>query len=497
VYGPDRQPVAGAAVALGEPGGDERVATTDARGRFSVLDVPPGTWSIRVTSKGFLPSQGIVRVGGPGGPLEIELRSIDEGSPRAAEENPGRTALGWIERGNALLEQGRTAAARAEYEKALGVLALAERPPVLLAVARTLWLESRADESVHAIEQALIAEPTSADALGLHRTVLRELGREAEIDRFLADLPARAAAARAAAAAAEVAAAHEAPEVTEPPAIAEPPPAPTEPVPHRTGEVTLRSGESHVLASIAEVASRYGTSLDELRTTEPEALSYDLARESFDLFVPDAYRAGEAWGVVVWVSPGDRGGLRNPQARALLGERRLLWIGANRSGNRRSRYHRAALALDALHLAQRLYDVDAQRVFVAGYSGGGRMASHLAFLYAEVFRGGVCWFGVDHFAPVAVPFRPGHSWPASFPAPQGRALEELRRRGRFALVTGSRDFNRSETRAVHDALREQGFDGAAYFEIPDADHYHGLDAEWLDRALEHLELEVEARGRRP
>ena len=54
-------------------------------------------------------------------------------------------------------------------------------------------------------------------------------------------------------------------------------------------------------------------------------------------------------------------------------------------------------------------------------------------------------------------------------------------------MTGERDFNRSETRAVHAAWRGERIRGAEYFEIPLADHYHGLDAQWLARALDHLE----------
>jgi dienelactone hydrolase len=479
VRGPDGAPFAGATVTVEVAEGDERSTTTDRKGRFALLDVPAGTRPIRVTAPGHLPSEGFVRAGASASTeLEIELRSLEEGSPRFAEADPRATVHGWIERGNALLEQGRPGAARAEYEKALGILAGAERVPVLGAVARTYWLEGRRDDSVRAMEEALVADPSSGEARRLYETTLRELGREEHGERFLADLP-RLAAAAAGARPSETPAA--APAVVQEPIEVAPP------VAQRTGAATVHALERHPLANVEEMARRYGVTVAALRGEAPGALAHDLANESFDLFVPESYRPGDPWGVVVWVSPGERGGVRKEEVRALLAERRLLWVGANGAGNRRSRFDRAALALDALHLASGLYDVDPERVFVAGYSGGGRMASQLAFLFSDVFQGGVSWFGVDYYEPIAVPYRPGYHFPAGFPPPADRELERLRRHGRLALVTGERDFNRSETRKVFETLRADGFRGAEYFEIPGADHYHGLDAEWLGRALAHLE----------
>jgi predicted esterase len=329
---------------------------------------------------------------------------------------------------------------------------------------------------VRALEQALVADPQPAEARRLYLAVMDELGRGDEAGRFLADLPRLAAeAARA-------------PPPEGPPAApGAPPPAPVAPAAHRTGELTVHGVERSPLSAAEQIAAHFGIARDAIRDEHPRALEYRIEDESFDLYVPESYRAGEAWGVLVWVSPGDRGGLRSPAVRDLLATRRLLWIGANASSNRRARFDRAGLALDALHLARTFYDIDPERVFVAGYSGGGRMASQLAFLFPEVFRGAVCWFGVDHFRPLPVPYRPGYHFPPGFPVPSDERLSTVRRHSRFALVTGQRDFNRSETRAVHAAWLQERIRGTAYFEIPDADHYHGLDAGWLARALDHVD----------
>lgn len=157
-------------------------------------------------------------------------------------------------------------------------------------------------------------------------------------------------------------------------------------------------------------------------------------------------------------------------------------MGANRAGNVRQLLDRWRLALDAAAGTARLLVVDPRRVYVAGYSGGGRVASHLGSAFPEVFRGTLCWFGVDHFHPVPVPDRPGATWPPAVSEPPAKILDTVRREGRFLLVTGERDFNRAQTVAVAEHLREDGFDHAEVMVIPDADHYLGLDPEWLERA---------------
>jgi dienelactone hydrolase len=164
----------------------------------------------------------------------------------------------------------------------------------------------------------------------------------------------------------------------------------------------------------------------------------------------------------------------------------VIWVGANGAGNPRAKWDRIGLALDAVHNVSRLYNIDPERIVIAGYSGGGRTASAAVMLFPEVFRGVICWFGVDYFRPVPVSYKPGHSWPAAFPEPAKKDRRVLEQEVRFALVTGERDFNRAETSAVSSEMAKDGFTGVTYLEIPGADHYHGLDPEWFGRALQHV-----------
>jgi pimeloyl-ACP methyl ester carboxylesterase len=219
----------------------------------------------------------------------------------------------------------------------------------------------------------------------------------------------------------------------------------------------------------------------------PDALAYDLARESFQVFVPAVAPPAAGWGLLVWISPGPFGGTLRPETQALLAQRGLIWVGANAAGNDRVRWDRWGLALDAAWHAQKLYAVDPERIYVAGYSGGGRAASALTLLYPDVFRAGLMVMGVDWYRDLPVPDQPGAHWPAPFDKPPRDLLRLARERSRFVLLTGERDFNRAQTRVVRAELENDGFRTVTYLEVPAISHYDPVPGEWLARAYAALD----------
>ena len=66
-------------------------------------------------------------------------------------------------------------------------------------------------------------------------------------------------------------------------------------------------------------------------------------------------------------------------------------------------------------------------------------------------------------------------------------LKQLKEETRLVFLTGSRDFNRAETKVTYRFAESEGFEHSTYLEIPDADHYFGISGEWLERALEALD----------
>jgi len=104
--------------------------------------------------------------------------------------------------------------------------------------------------------------------------------------------------------------------------------------------------------------------------------SYEIFKERFQILIPETYSTLTNWGLFVWVSPSD-----SPQIRAdwepILARHRLLFIGAYNSGNQRNAFDRFRLAVDAsLNMRQR-FRIDAKRIYVSGFSGGGRCGQHV------------------------------------------------------------------------------------------------------------------------
>jgi tetratricopeptide (TPR) repeat protein len=481
VVGSDDRPLVGATVDVW-PSGNEGAArspmTTDEDGRWSVTGLEPGRWEIEISADGHFPATGWfqVRASQPSATVDVSLRSLDERTPSFAENQS--TVLRWIEKGNVLLEQGEAAAARAEYEKALLVLPRDQRPQVLQAVARTHFMDGESELAVERLQEALAITPEDPTLRQLFLTLLKTTGRLDEAEAMLAQAEAESRKAVEAEPAGQPAIPTRQ-QVELPPAI--------EPEAGRTGRFRAILQESSSLSALDVYLERHGLSEEELRSVDPKGGVYDLSEESFSVYVPEGYEAQEPHGLFVWVSPTPLGGFRNPEFERVLAERKLIWVGAYNSGNGRLGWYRSGLALDAVESMKSLYNVDENRIYVSGYSGGGRISSSLAMLYPEVFRGGFFTYGCDYFEQLPVPDRPGSFWPARFPSPGRAAVERLKTDSRFVLLTGDQDFNRPQTRQIYKQMERSGFEHLTYLQIPEADHYFGLPPEWLEKGVDGLD----------
>jgi tetratricopeptide (TPR) repeat protein len=457
-------------------------ATTSRRGHFVIPQLVPGEWFIRIQAEGYVLSEGRVLVELDGSePLRVVLRPLSEVTPNRAESP---TAVrDWIQRGNGLLQQGDPAAARSEYEKTLNVLPEAAQPEILRAIARSHIEEQEPDKAVEILKRALVFDPQDADSRRFFSLLLEAMQRPQEATAWLARLDA------------------EGPEALRDEVSLPPPPPrgnplrmqddiePLEPKAGRRGRYRVRFRERSPLGALEVIESRYGYDHQAVLATDPAASSYDLADESFEVFAPEVEgdpHADAPMGLIVWVSPIQYG---HPYAHFLdvLRKHRMLWVGANSSGNPRPGWDRISLALDGAHNMQKLYDIDPERIYVAGYSGGGRISTGLSLHFPEVFQGGFFVYGCDFYRNVDAPDKPGMIWPAPFDPPPRDILKLIKKRNRYVFLTGEHDFNRLQTRTNERLYREEGFRHTTYLEIPEATHYTRVPAEWLDRALIALE----------
>jgi dienelactone hydrolase len=152
----------------------------------------------------------------------------------------------------------------------------------------------------------------------------------------------------------------------------------------------------------------------------------DPRQERWHLFVPDDCNRERPCGALVWIHPWDEAA--PPRSwEPVLRKARVVFVAAARSGNAQPVLdRRVPLALHGLAGAQALVAIDPARVWVGGFSGGGRVASRMAAAFPDVFAGGIF---------VATADGPGT---ADSPLPDGARLAALRR-GRYWAVVGDTD----------------------------------------------------------
>jgi len=187
------EPIQGAKVTLRHvdyPDEGPEPLVTDKKGRWAYLGLTGGDWKIVIEAEGYVGSEGSARVietaFGPGEMIRVELRPIPEEVKRSRE---GAEILSWIEEGNSLLDAGKYAEARAEYERALEKLEETDKPAVLRGVANTYYREGAVEEAVATLKQALEIVPDDAGTLQLLITLLVNEGREEEAQTYMAQLP--------------------------------------------------------------------------------------------------------------------------------------------------------------------------------------------------------------------------------------------------------------------------------------------------------------------
>ena len=205
------------------------------------------------------------------------------------------------------------------------------------------------------------------------------------------------------------------------------------------------------LAADGEIARRFLTPLTaEIigrrlkgsgQSLTPRAL--DPAAERFALYVPPAKPAA-GYALIVFVPPWDQAGLPRGWAPT-LDQRGMIFVSAARSGNAMNVLgRRVPLALMAYANVARRYPIDPERVYVAGFSGGSRVALRIALAYPDHFRGALLNSSSDPIGTVGAPPPPAELW-AMFQA-----------RSRLVFLTGSKDeVPRDMDRQTEASLRDR------------------------------------------
>ncbi|MCC7408721.1 MAG: hypothetical protein IT442_11665 [Phycisphaeraceae bacterium] len=228
------------------------------------------------------------------------------------------------------------------------------------------------------------------------------------------------------------------------------------------------------------------------RLGKPYASVNTLGGES-RIYLPADGRVDARWGMVVWISPSNDDDLLSATYRRVFQRLRLIVITPLSAGNEAPVARRLSLALRCAEYAKKTYELDPQRFYIAGFSGGGRCASWLGVLYPDLFRGAMPICGCDYFRPMPVPNNPGKLWPADYRPPPGNLLRLAKKNVRFALLTAEHDANRLQTKTLYSQgfLRDR-FEHVTYLEAPNLGHEPPL-AGWLERGLAVMEGDREQK----
>lgn len=215
-----------------------------------------------------------------------------------------------------------------------------------------------------------------------------------------------------------------------------------------------------------------------------EPPDYNVGFESYDILVPKKYKKGDPHGLFIWISPGDTPAIP-AEWEPVLAEKKLIFIGAHKSGNNREVFARMRMAIDANDNLRDLYDVDPARVYVSGFSGGGRVASMVGVTYADMFTGTIAFMGANFYTDVPSLDKTEYFQRRYIPHNEIAALAKAD--CRYVLVTGEKDFNLKNTSAIYEnGFKKEGFQAVELMNIP-AQGHQPPKAEWLKKAIDYLD----------
>lgn len=198
---------------------------------------------------------------------------------------------------------------------------------------------------------------------------------------------------------------------------------------------------------------------------------------SWEVYVPDSYDPDRPPGLMVYISPTQSGEI--PRGwKTVMDDRNLIYVGANRSGNNVMVARRAIYAMIAPTLIGKHYQLDRERIYVTGLSGGGKMASMVATDHAHVFKGAIYNCGVD--------FWQNH--------PPTR-YDEIKQ-NHYVFVTGTLDQALEPTKRVYSQYRKAGVENAKLMVIRDMTHKNPNRFDF-DEAVQYLDSRLGNSGSEP
>lgn len=249
--------------------------------------------------------------------------------------------------------------------------------------------------------------------------------------------------------------------------------------PARTGNLHLTFTERSPLSAVDLVLRRMDYS--DQSVVDKKGFEYDLARLSFEVFVPRTYRPDVPHGLFVWMGVTDV-----PSAWVnVLARHKLILVVANTRKGRPALY---GPPLDAVHNMKKLYNIDENRVYASGFSAGSCVATMLVRGFPEVFHGGLFLMG-GHFYHSRKSENGQREPTVEGPHPAWKGpLDEIRQTTTLVIMKGGADtqWTAQEGRSDYQALLLDGFIRVSYLEVPGLGHFPP-NAGWFQNGVAALD----------
>jgi poly(3-hydroxybutyrate) depolymerase len=172
---------------------------------------------------------------------------------------------------------------------------------------------------------------------------------------------------------------------------------------------------------------------------------------TWQVYVPDSYNPSKPAGLLVYISPTRQGQMPSGW-QPVFDDGNLIFISADQSGNRTPTKRRMLFAALAPYVVSSDFEMDPDRIYVSGFSGGGKAASIAAMNFANLFTGAIYICGAEF-------------WPNVSPELLSKA-----KANRYVFLTGGRDFNRTLTGDIYAEYERAGMANINLMSIPSMGH---------------------------
>lgn len=254
-------------------------------------------------------------------------------------------------------------------------------------------------------------------------------------------------------------------------------------------------------------AAKYGCEAAIKKTTDEKVLSFnnlvappkhrsayviydiDPRKAKYFVHVPKSITSKQRFGLIVYIDTSDRATALPAGWAQVLAKRHLLFVCPQNAGNSCGSYQRAGLALLGALEMMRKYNIDKNRVYVAGTLGGARLASDLGFNQSDVFCGTIQSCGSDFYRKVQKRYpttkeKIGDEY--GLCEASAAEIASARKKVKFALITGKDDFRRANVLNIyHEGFAKEGF-RSKLFEV-DSIGLNDCDSKTLEGALSWLD----------